>query len=148
LSRVAVTVARVSANSLAYNGCGGELLISRTFASRVGIDYVNSEWESVELPDETLLAVARTNELDVVVGPIRDRVCAVVTELVAFDVVLGLPWLRRWNLVMDWRGEKLLVNVGGQNDVMNASLDPMPEPVRCEDHVRFSCAREERNSQK
>jgi hypothetical protein len=47
--------------------------------------------------------------------------------LVAFDVILGLPWLRRWNPVVDWRGEKLLVNVGGQNDVMNASLDPTAE---------------------
>jgi Aspartyl protease len=109
---VAVTVAGLSANALVDNGCGGELLISRAFASRVGIDYVNSEWERVELPDKTLLPVARTKELDLVVGPIRDRVCAVVTELVAFDVILGLPWLRRWNPVIDWRREKLLVNVG------------------------------------
>jgi hypothetical protein len=78
----------------------------------------------VELPDKTLLPVARTKELDLVVGPIRDRVCAVVTELVAFDVILGLPWLRRWNPVIDWRSEMLLVNVGGKNHVMNASLDP------------------------
>jgi hypothetical protein len=28
---------------------------------------------------------------------------------------------------VDWRGEKLLVNVGGQNHVMNASLDPTAE---------------------
>jgi hypothetical protein len=119
---VAVTVAGVLANALVDNGCGGELLISRAFASRVGIDYVNSEWEIVELPDKTLLPVTRTQELDLVVGPIRDRICAVVTELVAFDVILGLPWLRRWNPVVDWRGEKLLANVGGH--VMNASLDP------------------------
>jgi hypothetical protein len=58
---------------------------------------MNSEWERVELPDKTLLPVARTKELDLVVGPIRDRFCAVVTELVAFDVILVLPWLRRWN---------------------------------------------------
>jgi hypothetical protein len=47
--------------------------------------------------------------------------------LVAFDVILGLPWLRQWNPVVDWRGEKLIVNVGGQNHVMNASLDPTAE---------------------
>jgi hypothetical protein len=124
---VAVTVAGVSANALVDIGCGGELLISRAFASRVGIEYVNSEWERVELPDKTLLSAARTRELDLVVGPIRDRACAVVTELVAFGVILGLPWLRRWNRVVDWRGEKLMVNVGGQNHVMNASLDPTAE---------------------
>jgi hypothetical protein len=28
---------------------------------------------------------------------------------------------------VDWRGEKLLVNVGGQDHVMNASLDPTAE---------------------
>jgi hypothetical protein len=95
---VSVTVAGVSANALVDNGRGGELLISRAFASRVGIDYVNSEWERVELQDKTLLPVARTK--------------AVVTELVAFDVILGLPWLRRWNPVIDWRSEKMLVNVG------------------------------------
>jgi hypothetical protein len=124
---VAVTVAGVSANALVDNGCGGELLISRAFASRVGIDYVNSEWERVELPDKTLLPVARTQELDLVVGPIRDRVCAVVTESVSFDVILGLPWLRRWSPVVDWRGEKMLVNVGDQKHVMNATLDPTAE---------------------
>jgi hypothetical protein len=35
--------------------------------------------------------------------------------------------LRRWNPFADWRGEKLLVNVGGQNQVMNSSLDPTVE---------------------
>jgi hypothetical protein len=47
--------------------------------------------------------------------------------LVAFDDILGLPWLRRWNPVVDWCGEKLFVNVGGQNHVMNASLNPTAE---------------------
>jgi hypothetical protein len=35
---VAVTVAGVSSNALVENGCGGELLISRALASRVGIE--------------------------------------------------------------------------------------------------------------
>jgi hypothetical protein len=63
---VAVTVAGVSEDALVDNSCGGALLISRAFASRVDIDYVNSEWERVELQDKTLLPVARTK-----IGPGR-----------------------------------------------------------------------------
>jgi hypothetical protein len=44
--------------------------------------------------------------------------------VVTFDIILGLPWLRRWSPVVDWRGEKMLMNGGGQDHVMNTSLDP------------------------
>jgi hypothetical protein len=70
------------------------------------------------------------------------------TELASFDVILGLPWLRRWNPVVDWRGEKLLVNVGGQKHVMNASLDPTVERQSDVKTTFFSCTSEERYLQR
>jgi hypothetical protein len=60
---VSVSVANVSATALVDGGCGGELLISRTFADRSGIDYESSSGERVELPDGILLPVWRTKKL-------------------------------------------------------------------------------------
>jgi hypothetical protein len=60
---VSLSVANVSARALVDGGCGGELLISRTFADRSGIDYESSSGERVELPDGTLLPVWRTKKL-------------------------------------------------------------------------------------
>jgi hypothetical protein len=60
---VSVSVANVSATALVDGGCGGEFLISRTFADRSGIDYESSSGEGVELPDGTLLPVWRTKKL-------------------------------------------------------------------------------------
>jgi hypothetical protein len=55
------------------------LLLSRSFADRVGIDYEPVEGEIVELPDGTLLPVSRTQELQLVVGPMASSIRAVVT---------------------------------------------------------------------
>jgi hypothetical protein len=68
---VSVSVSNVSARALVDGGCGGELLISRTFADRSGIDHDSSSGESVELPDGTLLPLWRkTKLLGLNVGPI------------------------------------------------------------------------------
>jgi hypothetical protein len=60
---VSVSVSNVSARALVDGGWGGELVISRTFADRRGIDYKSSSGERVELPDGTLLPVWRTKKL-------------------------------------------------------------------------------------
>jgi hypothetical protein len=122
---VPVSVANVSARALSDGGCGGELLISRTFADRSVIDYESSIGERVELPDGTLLPVWRTKKLlSLNVGPISNDVRAVVTELRVYDVILGRPWLAPWNPRIDWRGDKLLVSVNGKDHVVDASLVP------------------------
>jgi hypothetical protein len=93
---VSVGVANVSARALVDGGCGGELLISRTFADRSGIDYESLSGEGVELPDGTLLPVWRTKKsLSLNVGPMSNDMRAVVTELSVYDVILGRPWLAR-----------------------------------------------------
>jgi hypothetical protein len=58
------------------------------------------------------------------VGPMSNDMRAVVTELSVFDVILGRPWLARWNPRIYWRGDKLLVSVNGQAHLVDASLDP------------------------
>jgi hypothetical protein len=100
------------------------LLISRTFADRSGIDYESSSGERFELPDGTLLPVWRTKKLlSLNIGPMSNDVRAVVTELSVYDVILGRPWLARWNPSIDWRRDKLLVSV----NVVDAFLDPSAE---------------------
>jgi hypothetical protein len=99
---VSVSVANVSARALVDGGCEGELLISRTFADRNGVDYESSSGERVELPDGTLLPVGRTKKLlSQNVRPLSNGVKAVVTELSVYDVILGRPWLARWNPRID-----------------------------------------------
>jgi hypothetical protein len=101
---VSVSVANVSARALVDGGCGRELLISRTFTDRNGIDYESSSGKRVELPDGTLLPVWRTKKLlSLNVGPMSNDVRAVVTDLSVYDVVLERPWLARWNPRIDWR---------------------------------------------
>jgi hypothetical protein len=51
---VSVSFANVSARALVDGGCGGEFLISRTFADWSGVDYESSSGERVELSDGTL----------------------------------------------------------------------------------------------
>jgi hypothetical protein len=121
---VSVSVANVSATVLVDGGCGGELLISRTFADRSGIDYESSSGERLELPDGTLLPVWRTKKLlSLNVGPMLNDVRAVVTEMSVYDVILGRPWLAQWNPRIDGRRDKLLVSV----NVVDAFLDPSAE---------------------
>jgi hypothetical protein len=118
---VSVSVANVSARALVDCGCGGEFLIARTFADRNGVDYESSSGERVGLPDGNLLPVWRTKKLlSLNVGPISNGVRAVVTESSVYNVILGRPWLARWNPRIDWRREKLMVSV----NVVDAFLDP------------------------
>jgi hypothetical protein len=125
---VSVNVSNVLGRALVDDGCGGELLTSRTFADWSGIDYESSSGERVELPDGTLLPVWRTkNLLSLNVGPTSNDVRAVVTELSVYNVILGRPWLARWNPRIHWRGDKLLVSVHGEAHVVDASLDPSAE---------------------
>jgi hypothetical protein len=60
---VSVSVSNVSARALVDCGCGGGLLISRTFADRSGIDNESSSGERFELPDGTLHPMWRTKKL-------------------------------------------------------------------------------------
>jgi hypothetical protein len=125
---VSVSVANVSATALVDGSCGGELLISRTIADRSGIDYESSSGERVKLPDGTLLPVWRTKKLlSLNLGPMSNDVRAVVTEMRVYNVILGRPWLTRWNPRIDWRGDKLLVSVNGEAHVFDASLGPSAE---------------------
>jgi hypothetical protein len=125
---VSVNVSNVLGRALVDDGCGGELLTSRTFADWSGIDYESSSGERVELPDGTLLPVWRTkNLLSLNVGPTSNDVRAVETELSVYNVILGRPWLARWNPRIHWRGDKLLVSVHGEGHVVDASLDPSAE---------------------
>jgi hypothetical protein len=99
---VSVSVANVSARAVVDGAYGGEFLISRTFADRSGIDYDSSSGERVEVPDGNLLPVWRTKKfLSLNVGPMSNDVRAVVTELSVYDVILGRPWLARWNPRID-----------------------------------------------
>jgi hypothetical protein len=89
---VCVSVSNVSARALVNGGCGGELLISRNFADRSGIDNESSSGERVELPDGILLSVWRSKKLlSLNVGQMSNDVRAVVTELGVYDVILGRP---------------------------------------------------------
>jgi hypothetical protein len=94
---VSVSVANVSARALGDGGCGGELLISRTFADRREIDYESSSGERVELPDEILLVVWRTKKLSLNMGPMSNDARALVAELSVYDVIVGRPWPAKCN---------------------------------------------------
>jgi hypothetical protein len=63
------------------------------------------------------------------IGPMSNDERAVVTELSVYDVILGRPWLARWNPSIDWRRDKLLVSVNVVDDFLDPSAESRKECI-------------------
>jgi hypothetical protein len=88
--------------------CEVELLLSLNLAEKVGIDYSFISRE-VSLPDGTRMTAARTSTDSLDVAGSRKELTAVVVDMVAFDFILGLPWLDSTNPVVNWKAKRLLL---------------------------------------
>jgi hypothetical protein len=55
------------------------------------------------------MAAARTSTVSLDVAGSRKELAAVVVDMVAFDCILGLPWLDAANPVVNWKTRRLLI---------------------------------------
>jgi Aspartyl protease len=84
------------------SGCEVELVLSRRLADQLRIDYSPISRE-VSLPDGTRMTAARSSQLTLdIVGSLK-TLTAVVVDMVAFDCILGLPWLDAASPVVNWK---------------------------------------------
>jgi predicted aspartyl protease len=103
--------------ALVDSGCEVELVLSRKLADRRGTDYSHITRE-VLLPDGTRMTAARTIPISLKVAGSQKELTAIVVDMVAFDSILGLPWLDAANPVVNWRTKRLLLpGVDGPTEV-------------------------------
>jgi predicted aspartyl protease/transposase InsO family protein len=118
-----VTVQGRRTTALVDTGCEAKMVLSRRFADRIGVSYTPIARE-VGLPDGSRMAAARSSLITLEVAGVTRQETAVVLDLVAFDCILGLPWLEELNPVINWKRKKLLVPV--PNGAVEIDLDKNP----------------------
>jgi predicted aspartyl protease len=94
--------------ALIDSGCEVELVLSRRLADQLRIDYSPISRE-VSLPEGTRMTAARTSQLTLNIAGSHKNLTAVVVDMVAFDCILGLPWLDSASPVVNWKARKLLL---------------------------------------
>jgi predicted aspartyl protease len=94
--------------ALIDSGCEVELVLSRNLADKLRIPHTPLSRE-VSLPDGTRMAAARTSTVSLDVAGSQRELTAVVVDMVAFDCILGLPWLDVANPVVNWKTRRLLL---------------------------------------
>jgi Retroviral aspartyl protease len=113
------------------SGCEAKLVLSRRFADGHWFRH-RSISRVVGLPDGSRIAASTTEPILLAIAG-SSEVSAIVVEMVAFDCILGLPWLQDVNQVMMWEQMTLLLPTDhGQVDV-DMSSDPcrsgLPTPT-------------------
>jgi predicted aspartyl protease len=78
--------------TLVDTGCTVKMVMSRRFADKIGASYTSIDRE-VGLPDGSRMAAACSTLVTLEVAGVTRQETAVVLNLVAFDCILGLPWL-------------------------------------------------------
>jgi hypothetical protein len=61
------------------------------------------------LPDGSRIAASRTEPILLAIARSSEEVSAIVAEMVAFNCILGLPWLQDVNPVVGWEQKTLLL---------------------------------------
>jgi Reverse transcriptase (RNA-dependent DNA polymerase) len=92
----------------------------------------------VSLPDGTRIAAARTSTVSLDVAGSRKELTAVVVDMVAFDCILGLPWLDAANHVVNLKTRRLLLP--GAEGPVEVDLNHNPCRSRVSDASLLSTA--------
>jgi predicted aspartyl protease len=114
--------------ALLDSGCEVELVLSRRLADQLRIDYSPISRE-VSLPDGTRMTAARTSQLTLDIVGSRKNLTTVVVDMVAFDCILGLPWLDAASPVVNWKARKLLLPTKDGQKEVDLNHDPCRSEV-------------------
>jgi predicted aspartyl protease len=90
------------------SGCEVALALSRYLADKIGIAYSFIPRE-FGLLDGTRMAVARTFTVSLDIAGSRKEPTSVVVDMVAFDCILGLPWLDTAKPVVNCKTRRMLL---------------------------------------
>jgi predicted aspartyl protease len=94
--------------ALIDSGCEVELVLSRNLADQLGVHYALIS-RDISLLDDTRMAAARTPTGSLDIAGSQKMLTAVVVDMVAFDCILGLPWLDSVNPVVNCNTRRLLL---------------------------------------
>jgi Retroviral aspartyl protease len=89
------------------SGCEVELVLSRRLADKIGVDY-SLITRGVSLPNGTRVAAARTPKISLDIAGSQRDFTSIVVDMVAFDCIMGLPWLCPANPVVNWKRRRIL----------------------------------------
>ena len=104
LIKVVGTVAGHPAICLFDCGATGQFASSR-YAQAHGLTVTSGSSDTITLADgRSQPAAGVLSSVLVSFGSYSDRLDFTVTDLHGYDVILGMPWLVRYNPVIDWRG--------------------------------------------
>jgi hypothetical protein len=78
----------------------------------------------VGLPDGSRIAASRTEPITLTIAGSSEEVSAIVVEMVAFDCILGLPWLQDVNPIVGWEQKTLLLPTNHGPVEVDMSSDP------------------------
>ena len=105
------------------SGAAGDL-ISQTVANRLGMRKVlyNSN-TNVQLADGSKIAMSwKTPMFNLRIGKHRERLQLHGLPLKGHEIILGRPWLQRWNPSIDWRTGTVAFPQRGENIVLEATV--------------------------
>jgi len=105
-------------------GATGYAFIDKTFAQEHGLKRTRLLWP-IDLYgfDGKKVSERITHEVCLYLryGKHREKISMLETNLGSYDVILGLPWMRKHRVQPDWDSERLLINP-------KTDLKPEPEP--------------------
>ena len=108
LIKLAGTVAGHSAVALIDSGATG-LFVSSSFVARHSLPLAKAAADTqITLADgHRQQAAGVLSSVPVVFSSYTDRLDFTVTDLLGYDVILGMEWLERHNPAIDWRGSSV-----------------------------------------
>ena len=105
------------------SGAAGDF-ISQSVANRLGmakVPYVSNT--NVQLADGSKLAMNwRTPMFNLRIGKHRERLQLHGLPLKGHEIILGRPWLSKWNPSIDWRAGTITFPKRGENIVLEATV--------------------------
>ena len=119
LIKIAGLVAGQPAVALLDCGATG-LFASSRFAQAHGLTVTSASSNTVTLPNgQTQPAGGVISSVPVSLGNYSERLDFTLTDLHGYDVILGMPWLVRYNPAIDWRGATVsFVDQHGHSQVL------------------------------
>jgi Retroviral aspartyl protease len=118
--------------ALLDSGCEAKLVLSRRFADSNQIQHRPIS-RVIGLPDGSRIAAYRMEPIPLTIAGSSEEVSAIVVEMVAFDCILGLPWLQDVNPIVGWEQKTLLLPTNHGPVEVGMSSDPcrpgLPTPT-------------------
>ena len=149
----------MSTSVMVDSGATGYAFIDRTFAHKHGLTRTRLP-RPIDLYGFDGYKVRRriTHEvcLHLTYGQYSEKITMLEADLGSYDVILGLPWMRRYRVQFDWDNEKLLLNTKPkpeQNpepnfqeqdlDICMIGAAPLTRLARKPDHELFAVSMED-----